>query len=207
MSTSSPSLDRDHEPVLPPVSLAERRRTRHLSALLAQRARFAAITAEKEAHGVPDAHDHHPRRSPTQHGDATVEVPEVGTFSEQVRGGSDERHQHGADMDSKALRVLVLNDEALTTDPLSASDAGPAAAAIASHEGKYRDLWLWLQTADHVDVTFARARSGHWTGYGSTAVGRAIRDAGWRASTVNMGAETLTFVRATEGTPEAQRAR
>ena len=58
MSNSSPSLDRDYESVLPPVSLAERRRTRHLSALLAQRARFAAITAEKEAHGVLDAHDH-----------------------------------------------------------------------------------------------------------------------------------------------------
>ena len=58
MSNSSPSLDRDDESVLPPVSLAERRRTRHLSALLAQRARFAAITAEKEAHGVLDAHDH-----------------------------------------------------------------------------------------------------------------------------------------------------
>ena len=58
MSNSSPSLDRDHESVLPPVSLAEHRPTRHLSALLVQRARFAAITAEKEAHGVLDAHDH-----------------------------------------------------------------------------------------------------------------------------------------------------
>ena len=36
----------------------EHRLTQPLSALLAQRARFAAITAEKEAHGVLDAHDH-----------------------------------------------------------------------------------------------------------------------------------------------------
>ena len=36
----------------------EHRLAQHLSALLVQRARLAAITAEKEAHGVLDAHDH-----------------------------------------------------------------------------------------------------------------------------------------------------
>jgi hypothetical protein len=40
------------------ASLADRRRARYLAALLAQRAHYAAITAEKDAHDVPDAHDH-----------------------------------------------------------------------------------------------------------------------------------------------------
>lgn len=40
------------------VSLAERRRTRYLAALLAQRAHYAAISAEKAAHDVDDAAEH-----------------------------------------------------------------------------------------------------------------------------------------------------
>ena len=40
------------------VSLAERRRTRYLAALLAQRAHYAAISAEKAAHNMDDAAEH-----------------------------------------------------------------------------------------------------------------------------------------------------
>jgi hypothetical protein len=35
----------------------------------------------------------------------------------------------------------------------------------------------------------------HWYGYDSTAVGRAIRDAGWRARHVDLLAETVIFER------------
>ena len=48
MSNSSPVV----------VSLAERRRTRYLAALLGQRSHYAAITAEKSAHDVDDAQQH-----------------------------------------------------------------------------------------------------------------------------------------------------
>ena len=40
-----------------------------------------------------EVRDRHPRRGPTQRSDATLEVPEVRTFSEQVWGDSNERHQ------------------------------------------------------------------------------------------------------------------
>lgn len=100
---------------------------------------------------------------------------------------------------------------ALATDPPTTGKADDAGAGSASHEGKYRELWQWLrqQTDDNIDVTFdqveailglplpasSRASTGHWYGYDSTAVGRAIRDAGWRPSKVNLASETLTFVR------------
>jgi len=42
-----------------------------------------------------EVRDRHPRRGPTQRSDATLEVPEVRTFSEQDWGGSDERHHQG----------------------------------------------------------------------------------------------------------------
>ncbi|MDO8108292.1 hypothetical protein Q6348_13915 [Isoptericola sp. b441] len=44
----------------------------------------------------------------------------------------------------------------------------------------------------------ARNHLPHWYGYEGTALGRAIRDAGWRASGVNLTAERVTFVRAVD---------
>lgn len=38
-------------------------------------------------------------------------------------------------------------------------------------------------------------RLAHWYGYTRTAGGRAIRDAGWRATEVNLQSETVRFVR------------
>jgi hypothetical protein len=86
--------------------------------------------------------------------------------------------------------------------------------AVAGHVGKYRALWRWLQdqSSDEVAMSFAdvedvlgmplppsaRNHLPHWYGYEGTALGRAIRDAGWRASGVNLTAERVTFVRATE---------
>ena len=54
-----------------------------------------------------EVRDRHPRRGPTQRGDATLEVPEVGTFSEQVWGASDERHQcAGPLLDARRIAAL-----------------------------------------------------------------------------------------------------
>jgi len=99
----------------------------------------------------------------------------------------------------------------LVTDEPTAGAAEDASAGSASHEGKYRELWQWLrqQEDDRIDVTFdqveailglplppsSRAHLVHWYGYDGTAVGRAIRDAGWRPRKVNLASETLTFLR------------
>jgi len=48
----------------------------------------------------------------------------------------------------------------------------------------------------------ARRHSTHWYGYEGTALGRAIRDAGWHARQVSLTDETVTFIR-----DEAPRAR
>ena len=77
--------------------------------------------------------------------------------------------------------------------------------------GKYRQLWQWLQDQgrDEIRLTFAdveqvlgmplpqsaRRHPTHWYGYEGTALGRAIRDAGWRASQVNLTDETVLFIR------------
>jgi hypothetical protein len=79
------------------------------------------------------------------------------------------------------------------------------------HAGKYRPLWSWLREREEPTVTTtfpeiegvlgfglpssSRRYLTHWYGNDSTAVGRAIRDAGWRVRRVNLGTETLTFER------------
>jgi hypothetical protein len=93
----------------------------------------------------------------------------------------------------------------------STDEAVDKMAEPTSHTGKYRQLWRWLQDQgqDEAELTFtdveqvlgiplppsARNHLPHWYGYEGTALGRAIRDAGWRASRVNLTDETLIFVR------------
>ena len=76
---------------------------------------------------------------------------------------------------------------------------------------QYRALSAWLgdHVADEVPVTFAQVEEvpgvdlppsarnhlPHWYGYEGSALGRAIRDAVWKASGVNLTPERLTFVR------------
>ena len=88
-------------------------------------------------------------------------------------------------------------------------------AAPTEHHGKYRSLWEWLreQREPSVTSTFgdierilgfplppsSRRHLPHWYGYDNTAVGRAIRDAGWRARRVNLESETVTFERQSAG--------
>ncbi|USX56234.1 DUF262 domain-containing protein [Lentzea sp. HUAS12] len=83
-------------------------------------------------------------------------------------------------------------------------------ATVASHTGKYRSLWRWLrqQSGNDISLSFAQVEQildgplppsarnhlPHWYGYDGTALGRAIRDAGWKATHVNLIDEHVTFV-------------
>ncbi len=99
----------------------------------------------------------------------------------------------------------------LTTDRAPSTTAVEETAEDAEHTGKYRLLWRWLQEQgrDEINLSFAdieqvlgmplpqsaRRHLAHWYGYEGTALGRAIRDAGWRAHQVNLTDETVTFIR------------
>jgi hypothetical protein len=81
-----------------------------------------------------------------------------------------------------------------------------------TYAGKYRALhdWLRQQPEDQLPMSFddvenvlglalppsARAHLTHWYGHEGTALGRAIRDAGWKATGVNLTDERVVFVRA-----------
>ena len=87
-----------------------------------------------------------------------------------------------------------------------------------SHSGKYRALWAWLraQDLDTIELSFAqvehildlplppsaRTYPQHWYGYNGTALGRAIRDAGWKVSDVHLHDERVTFKRQDSGSGE-----
>ena len=69
--------------------------------------------------------------------------------------------------------------------------------------------WLRRQAAPSVTVSFSKVEDvlgfplpassrrymAHWYGYDGSAVARAIADAGWKATDVNLTAERVTFVR------------
>lgn len=85
-------------------------------------------------------------------------------------------------------------------------------APTTSQSGKYQPLWQWLRNRDahEVEMTFthieqilgfplpdsSRNHLPHWYSYDGSAVGRAIIDAGWKATNVQLAAEKVTFVRA-----------
>lgn len=105
---------------------------------------------------------------------------------------------------------VSMSDPAPSPD-LSASEPPPSAGT--SHSGKYADLWRWLAERPigqrEVPATFAeiervlgfalpassRTHLPHWYGYDGSAVARAIRDAGWKATQINLTAETVVFIR------------
>ena len=114
------------------------------------------------------------------------------------------------------------SDRTAEADGVGPSDVSGAEALDetvedVSHPGKYRELWRWLQDQgrDEISLTFtnveqvlgmplpqsARRHLTHWYGYEGTALGRAIRDAGWRASQVNLTDETVILKR--DETPRA----
>jgi hypothetical protein len=98
--------------------------------------------------------------------------------------------------------------------PVEQPEDGSDDASVSSHVGKYRTLWRWLQDQDRDEIQLsfaqveeilglslppsARTHQPHWYGYEGSALGRAIRDAGWRASKVNMVDERVTFLRNAE---------
>ena len=106
------------------------------------------------------------------------------------------------------------DEEPLSENAVVEYSPGDAADdGLPAHTGKYRALWRWLtdQNLDEITLTFdevegilgvalppsARSHLPHWYGYDGTALGRAIRDAGWKASGVNLTAERVTFVKNT----------
>jgi hypothetical protein len=91
--------------------------------------------------------------------------------------------------------------------PTSVKSRRPAT----SHAGKYAPLYRWLRGQDGgaLSASFrdieevlgfplpnsSRTHVAHWHGYEGSAVARAIADAGWKASRVNLETETLTLIR------------
>lgn len=87
--------------------------------------------------------------------------------------------------------------------------------SIAPHTGKYRSLYWWLKAQDAHELPLdfeqveqilgmplppsARLYPAHWYGYEGSAIARAIRDAGWKASQVDLSAQRLTFIYAASG--------
>lgn len=109
------------------------------------------------------------------------------------------------------VRNLVKKDSLAT---ISAAGSPPDVGEIsplAQHSGKYAELWRWLtaERRDTLTATFEEIEDrigmplppscskyqAHWVGYKGTAVGRAIRDAGWRAAHVDLENENVTLAR------------
>lgn len=128
-------------------------------------------------------------------------------------------------VDRPGCRIVVWSDADLAEldgvpaseeSARSRSEVRPHSWAVPTeHHGKYRSLWEWLreQREPIVTSTFgdierilgfplppsSRRHLPHWYGYDNTAVGRAIRDAGWQACRVNLESETVTFERQSAG--------
>ncbi len=128
-----------------------------------------------------------------------------------------------ADVMGNDARPSVEQVEALA-DPVSDGTDGQASIETrigSHHKGKYQPLWRWLlqQQASPVLASFSqieqildfplpgscRRHLPHWYGYDGTAVGRAIRDAGWRVRNVDLDAETVIFYRDRESGEERVR--
>lgn len=97
-------------------------------------------------------------------------------------------------------------------DPAEIIEAGATSDGdVSAHAGKYRALCDWLreQTGDSLPMSFdavedvlglplpesARMHLTTWYGYDGTALGRAVRDAGWKATGVDLTNEWVAFVR------------
>jgi len=121
---------------------------------------------------------------------------------EMLRNRLGELEAEQADL-SNALRALA---------PETTPSTDGEEVSMIEHTGKYRRLWEYLraQQADRVALTFteieddvlgfplppsSRNHLPHWYGYGGSAVARAIRDAGWKATDVNLSRESVVFIR------------
>ena len=84
-------------------------------------------------------------------------------------------------------------------------------AAVRTHGGKYSALWKHLVQTQSTEITMtfreienvigiplppsSRVHLPHWHGYKGSAVARAVIDAGWRATKVDLNQESVTFIR------------
>lgn len=131
-------------------------------------------------------------------------------------------HARGTGLTDRLIAIWPRPVEAMQQDvPTPTTTETQLAAPLATqdddddieapaHEGKYRALWAWLRDQDRHEIrlTFAeieqiigmalppsaRNHLPHWYGYAGTALGRAIRDAGWKASQVNLTDERVVFL-------------
>jgi hypothetical protein len=113
-------------------------------------------------------------------------------------------------------RVLIwsADDVAALVEPLGEARLSSGApvderATAERHAGKYGTLWAWLvaHEDDEIAVNFrtieevigmplppsSRRHLAHWSGYEGSAVARAIRDAGYRATNLDLTNESVTF--------------
>lgn len=105
---------------------------------------------------------------------------------------------------SSAVEIAAVEAASAAWD-----DDPPSPLIGVEHSGKYRPLWLWLRSQDRrpqrltfVDIErragillpdSSRAHIAHWHSYQGSAVARAIIDAGWHASQVDLNATSVTL--------------
>ena len=106
----------------------------------------------------------------------------------------------------------AANVEQAVSEPAEPVNEEGATGILIGEDARYAKLGAWLaeQVNDEVHLVFAdvedlvqsplppaaRSDTGAWTGYDNSALGRAVGDAGWRASLVDLAEETVVFVRA-----------
>ncbi len=121
--------------------------------------------------------------------------------------------------DTDDVRRLHAAEQAEPSDPSVVLSLSPISQtdptvhpARGEHRGKYEPLWKWLRSREDTSFTTTmgeveeainqalppscRRHVAHWHGYEGSAVARAIADAGWKASAVDLTTQTVTFTRA-----------
>lgn len=116
--------------------------------------------------------------------------------------------------DVERLGSSEVNDlRSMFLEPTGETKADLLQGESITHVGKYRNLaeWLARDSRATIPMTFAeieeilgfplppfsRKHAAHWSSYEGSAVARAIHDAGWRASQVDMKSKRLTLERPT----------
>jgi hypothetical protein len=115
-------------------------------------------------------------------------------------------------------RPSAIETESVRAAARASASGGETVGGGVEHTGKYRALWSWLRAQDRAPITLTftdlERRAGvvlpdscrnhlpHWYGYQGSAVARAIIDAGWHASNVDLNAGSVMLV---PGPPQGRR--
>jgi hypothetical protein len=109
--------------------------------------------------------------------------------------------------------ALLINGltSATTSSPTGQAPSTQGPSNAVRHVGKFRALWAWLhdQAVDELPLSFGeiediigaplppscRKHPAHWSSYEGSAVARAIQDADWAATKVNLREQHLVLVR------------